>query len=166
MNAQLAAMARVLDASERKPRIRGDHPVHEDHTGLDFVNEAFLLPHVLGPNAGTQTETAVIGDLDGMIDIPRPKQGSYRTKEFFAVCRRLRRDVREHRGRVEIARTVQALAARQNLGAGCDRLADISEKGSPTFNDSIFCTNLRSKSSAIGSARMNRLAAIQDWPLF
>ncbi len=46
-------MARCFDAAERDARVGCDHLVDENHTRLEFVDEALTLSVVFRPGAGT-----------------------------------------------------------------------------------------------------------------
>src|SRR5260370_5934789 len=78
---EFAAVARLLDSAEGNAGIRSDHFVDEYHARLEFVNEAFTFAVVLGPGAGAESETAVIGDPDGFADVFDADQRRYRPEK-------------------------------------------------------------------------------------
>ncbi len=68
-------------------------------------------PVVVGPGAGTEAETAVVGEADGFVDIFDAEQRSDGAEEFLAIGGRFYRDVGENRGRVVVAGEIEFVAA-------------------------------------------------------
>src|ERR1700733_2186474 len=91
-------MARMLHAAEGNARIGRDHLVDEDHAGLEVANKTFLFGGEVGPDAGTEAETAVVGDADRFIDVFHAEEGGDRSEELLAVGGRILWDVGDHRG--------------------------------------------------------------------
>src|SRR5450631_892590 len=71
---KFASVAGALHATEWQARIRSHHFVQEDHPGIKFVYEPFRFHRIIGPGTGTQTESAIVGDLDSLIHILRTKK--------------------------------------------------------------------------------------------
>src|SRR5258706_16115979 len=75
MRRELASMSGVLDSSEGYAGIEGYHLVEEDHSRLQFIDEAFGFHGIIGPSAGTQSEAAVIRDPNAFVDCLHAKDG-------------------------------------------------------------------------------------------
>src|SRR5580700_2294904 len=90
---KLASMPGVFDPAERDAGIGGDHLVDEHHTAFEFVDEPFALVLVGGPGAGAEPEAAVVGQVDGFVDIFDAEEHRDRAEKFFAVGGRFFRDI-------------------------------------------------------------------------
>ena len=73
MNPQFPTVPRLLYPSERDAWIRSDHFVDEHHARLEFVDESFALAFILSPRARAQTESAVVGNADGIVEVLHAK---------------------------------------------------------------------------------------------
>src|SRR4029077_16106162 len=104
MRSQFPPVARLLDSPKWNTRLGWHHLVREHTPGLEFVDEALTLPIVLGPGTRPQPEAAVIGNSNGFLDIPHAKDRRHRTEKLILVCGRILRNVRQHGGRIVIAR--------------------------------------------------------------
>ena len=65
--AELAAIARVLDAAERQFGIGPVEVVDEQHPGIDAAGDAQTARFVLRPHRAPQTEVGVVGQRDGFV---------------------------------------------------------------------------------------------------
>src|SRR6266849_8373636 len=61
---EFSTVPRMLHTAERHSRVGDDHLVQENHSCLEFVDEAFGFRRIMCPGAGSQSETAVIRNLD------------------------------------------------------------------------------------------------------
>src|SRR5204863_4064794 len=75
IRAELAAVARFLDAAERQPRIGRDERVDERAPGLELAREALASRGVPGEHRGPKPEDAVVGDTHRVCFVAR---GEYR----------------------------------------------------------------------------------------
>ena len=78
-------MSRLLYPAKRNPGIGSYHLVQENHSRLKFIDEALGFDWIVGPRTGTETETAVVCNLNGLIHVFDPKDGSDGTEELFPV---------------------------------------------------------------------------------
>ena len=104
-------------------------------------------------------------------------------KQFFAICRRILGDARQHRRLIIVPGPIHTSTASQNLHTHTHRRIHLAlqfrnpvgvesgptsvaaSMGSPTRSAFIFATKPDSNFAAISSATINRFAAMQDWPL-
>lgn len=108
---EFTAVAGVFDPAKGNARIGSDHFVDEDHTGFEFVDEAFALCRVGGPGAGSQAEAAIVGQADGFVDIFDAEQRGNGAEELFAISGRFFRDVGENCGGVVVAGKFEFVAS-------------------------------------------------------
>src|ERR1700674_2925403 len=127
---QLPTVAGFLDTPKGESRIGGHHAVNEHHSSLDIINQALTLTLVICPCARAQPEAAVVGDSNSVIEVFRTEHGGYRTKQLFAICRRISGNVLQDRRWIVIARSVKSLATSQNARARFHRLLNIAIKRS------------------------------------
>src|SRR4029079_11033460 len=75
--AELSSVSRLLDATERKPRIGRDHAVHEHAAGIERSRESLDLSRFARPNPGPQSKTRLIRQSDEMARVsPVPDKGA------------------------------------------------------------------------------------------
>src|SRR4051812_38385635 len=77
INGELATISGHLHSSEWEARIRNNHTIDKDHPGLQLVYKLLLLGDVGRPCTRAEPKPGVVGDLNGMCDIPRAEDGSY-----------------------------------------------------------------------------------------
>src|ERR1039457_2052694 len=82
---QFSSVSGELHTSERQARIGSYHFVQEDHAGIEFVDKPLGFDRIVGPRAGPEAETYIIGDDYGLIDILHTKYRRYRAKELFVI---------------------------------------------------------------------------------
>ena len=125
VGAQLAPVPRPLGAAERQARVGGHHPVDEHHSRFELVDEPALLGFVVGPRAGAQPELSVVRQPDGLFDSIRAVERRHRSEQLLAVRGRVLRHIRQHRGRVVVARPVEPLPAGEHARAHGHRAAHL-----------------------------------------
>src|ERR1019366_9520444 len=75
MHAQFPAMSGSLRPAKGNPRTRGHQVVDEDHSRLQFIDEAFLLDRIICPGARAQSIPVVVCDANRIIDVLHAKKG-------------------------------------------------------------------------------------------
>src|SRR6516162_6001279 len=85
--AQFASVSRPLHSAKRNPRIGGHHTVDEDHPGIEFVDELLLLGPIVGPGAGPQSESTIIRNPNGIVNVFGPEHACHRTKQLLLMSR-------------------------------------------------------------------------------
>src|SRR6266478_1576848 len=60
---EFSPVAGMFHSAERHSRVGDYHLIQEDHSCLEFVDEAFGFRRIVSPCAGSQSETAVIRNL-------------------------------------------------------------------------------------------------------
>src|SRR5690606_24641071 len=83
--AELAAVARALDAAERQSRIRRDHSVDEHEARLELIDEATLLVTVPCPRGAAEPEHRVVRDTDRIVAVACAEERRDRTEQFVPV---------------------------------------------------------------------------------
>src|SRR5690625_5247849 len=58
---KLAPITAALDATERQPRVRGHHGVHEAAAGVDLTGQSPCAVEIIGPQRGTESEARLVG---------------------------------------------------------------------------------------------------------
>ena len=67
--AEFSAKTGTFYAAEWQTRIRRDHGVDENHSGVQLGYEKLLFLAIFGPRARTQTESSIVRELDGRVCI-------------------------------------------------------------------------------------------------
>src|SRR5580704_16927976 len=104
---EFTPMPRPLHAPKRDSRVRGHHAVDEHHPRIQSIDEFLAFGSVISPGAGSQAKPAVVRDADRVIHILGAKHAGHWPKHFLFVRWRINRNIREHRGRIEVSRTIQ-----------------------------------------------------------
>ena len=82
-----------------------------------LVDEALALVRVARPDAAPSPNVRVVGERDRFVDVAHAKQRATGPNISSRYAGESPRDVREHGRRVEVARSVSALAAGQHARA-------------------------------------------------
>src|SRR6516162_156971 len=114
---QFPSVSRPLHPAKWNPRIGGHHTVDENHPRIQFVDELLLLGSIVRPGARPQSESTIIRNPDGIVNIFGPEHARHRAKQLLSVSRRVFRDVDEHGRRIEISRAGERLSSGQHLRA-------------------------------------------------
>src|SRR5258708_2461505 len=77
---QLPAITRPFHTPERNPSIRGHHPVDRNHSRLEIIDKPFAFVLVVGPRAGAQSKSAIVGNLNSVIQVLRPEHARHRAE--------------------------------------------------------------------------------------
>src|SRR5439155_7119968 len=93
MNSQFTAVAGEFYTAERHSRVGNHHFIDKNHAGFDLVFELIALPGIVGPGTCAETETGVVRNPDGFVDVLHAKDGSDWAAEISTVGWRLRWDV-------------------------------------------------------------------------
>ena len=171
VRAQLAAVARPLDAAERQPRVRRHHPVHEHHARLEFVDEPLAVPprsvvQALAPSPNSR----VVRHPDRVVDAvargttpppvrttppctPANPAAPPRAPSAHSNCPADRAAARPSGRRAPMStdRRTWSSSPSRISGVASGPTCVASSIGSPTRSASIAATNRRSNSSAIRS---------------
>ena len=182
---QLAPVARALHAAERQARVRGDHPVDEHEARLDLLGELLASLDVGGPDGRAEAEVGVVGDAQRLVGVADPDHRRDRAERLLVVDGHARPHVGEHRRLEEVA-VAAGSACRPPAARAPSRTDSLTWRsssstrsarasgptwlprsiGSPTLSAATALAKRSSNSSATDSSTMNRLAAMQLWPLF
>ena len=160
-------------------------PLMKTAPGLDAADQTVRARRVARPGRGAEAEARRVGEGDRLRRGSRRGRGSRPGRRSPPTAAgAVGRDVGEDGRRVEVAGAVEPLSAEQPARAPAatvlrtrsstsSRIAGVASGpisvagsiGSPTFSAAICSTKRRSNCAATSRCTMNRLAAMQDWPL-
>src|SRR6184192_3871011 len=123
---ELTAVTRALDSAEQQARVRCDHAVHEDASGLDAPCETFAERRVARPDGCAEAVRGVVRDADPLVAVTYPNDRRSRAEGLLAEGRHVAGDIHEDGGREEVALSGQALAAGEDTGPGAHRFVDLT----------------------------------------
>src|SRR5258706_10810568 len=128
-NAGLAAVARLLEAAERRVHVEGA-AVDVDLAGADAARDALGARPALGPHRAREAVGAVVGDADRVFLVLVGNDGEHRPEDLLLGDAHAVLHLAEHRGPHVEAAGGHALgrfgAAREQLGAFLLPLLDIA----------------------------------------
>src|SRR5438552_4283085 len=123
---ELTAVTRALDSAERQARVRCDHAVHEDASGLDAPCETFAERRVARPDGCAEAVRGVVRDADPLFAVTYPNDRRSRAEGLLAEGRHVAGDIHEDGGCEEVALAGPALAAGEATGPGAHRFVDLT----------------------------------------
>src|SRR5208282_2824959 len=125
VRAKLAAMAGGFDAAEGNAGIGDHHLVDEDHARFELIDENLAFGGIVGPGAGTEAETDVVGNGDGFVNRLHAKEAGDGAEQFFAIGWGILGNVGKNRRRIEIAGAADGPAPGQELCARMNGFLDV-----------------------------------------
>src|SRR5258708_7204268 len=123
---ELAAIADLLRAAERQPRIGGDHPVDEDRARLDATREGPRSLQIGGPERRAEAVRRGVRDPHRLVGIVDGEERGDRTERLFLQDRHLLGHAGEQRRLVEPALPGAALPADHDARTHPDGALDLS----------------------------------------
>src|SRR5262249_52501734 len=132
----LTADAGLLDAAERRRRVRHDAAVEAHHAGLEGLADPQAAAQVPGVDVGDQAELGVVGPGQGVVLGGEADHGSDRAEDLGAEDAGARRNLVDDGRLVEVTAAVRRPAAGDDLaavgGRGLDELGHL-RPGRPLY---------------------------------